>query len=305
MPWKILTILIFFAAWLPAAGAATLYSTLEGVDFGYRFMDSSRYNSNRINLDGSHTMGPHNFSYKFAHNWGDESLTTIGASYAFKSGGHWFGAGISSSSDEPFTQFNLVDFDVFYAFRLFQTAIRYTEGKGGARVPHYNRLYLGIGWSTERILLDSYPLPVIRYEYDGPAFYLILGFPLTYLKIYTGRYQSLELKYVPVMNLLASYNFGFNASNVFSLQFELEQKQYRMSGGNKDLYFHSQPKYYTEFYWLRLRYSLTIAEAASISPYVAMLLDGKRYTGKTFSDYSGERSTGFGFGAGINLTVKF
>ena len=303
---RILTALMLFAICLPVAEAANLYSDLEGVDFEYRYMDSKYYDSNRINLDGSHTMGPHNFSYKFAHNWKDENLTTIGAAYSFREGINWIGAGISSSSDEPFTQLNLIDFDVFYAFRIFQTAIRYTEGKDGDQIPHYNRLYFGIDWSTERALLDGYPLPVVRYEYDGPRFYLILGFPLTYIKIYTTENQSLELKYVPVMNLLLSYNFGIDTNNKFSLQFEIEQKQYRLSGGDKDIYYHNQPKYYTEYYWLRLRHTLTIDKIASISPYAAMLVDGKRYTAKASGEYgeNGYVYTGLGFAAGINLAIK-
>ena len=303
---RILPVLLCFFLWLPAAKADTLYTVGQGVDFGYRFMDADRYNSNRIHLDGNHRLGAHGFSYNFSHNWGTESLTSIGAAYSYKKGVHWVGGGISSSSDEPFTQFNLVDFDAFYAFRVFQRVVRYTDAADGDRIPHYNNLYLGVEWSTDRILLDGYPLPVIRYEYDGPKFYLILGFPMTYLKIYTGRYQNIELKYVPVMNTLLSYNYGFDADNTLSLQFEIDHKQYRMSGGDKHKYFHSQTKYYTEFYWLRLKYKADLpGDAAALSPYVALLLDGKRYYGKNFNDYQAERSTGFGFALGLNLSVKF
>lgn len=300
--------LIFVILCSSSVFADTLYTIDHGVDFGYRYMDAKRYNSHNIYLNGSHRLGSHGFSFDFSQIWGSENLTEIGLGYSYKNAGHWFGLGISSNSDKPFTQLNLIDFNIFYAFRLFQTTIRYTENNDGDRIPHYSRFYLGIDWSSDRSLLDGYPLPVIRYEYDGPHFYLILGFPLTYINIYAAPGHTLELKYVPVLNVLASYNFHFLTYNTLSFQFELEHKMYRKSGGNKWVFFHAQQKYYTEYYWLRLKYTLSIAEHhVKISPYVAFLMEGRRYSSQSFYNISNayKAKTGIGFAAGASLTLKF
>ena len=303
---NLLLVVIFLVSFASYSLAENLYTIRHGVDFGYRYMDARRYNSHNITLNGSHRLGTHGFSYDFAQIWGTESLTKIGASYSYKNNGHWFGLGVSSASDKPFTQFNLIDFNVFYAYRLFQTTIRYTDRENGDRIPHYSRLYLGIDWSTDRILLDGYPLPVIRYEYDGPHFYLILGFPMTYINIYAAPNHSIELKYIPVTNILLSYNVEFLDINTLSFQFEVENKMYRKSGGDKWVFFFAQQKYYTEYYWLRLKYTLSVANNfVKISPYAAFLIDGKRYYGKNFFDDKNKVSTGSGFAVGINLSLKF
>lgn len=284
--------------------ASPIYKAEDGIDFDYRWLDTKKYSTNRFALNGLHTVGPHQFEYDFEHSFGTDTLTSIGASYAYKQGFNWVGVGISSAGDAPFTRLNLVDFDVFYAFRVFQNTTQYAEYKDGLRKAYYTRLYIGIDYSTERILLDGFPLPIIRYEYNLPNLRLIVGFPLTYIKIKTTEFQSFELKYLPVMNLLVGYNFGFDKHNTLSLLFELENKKYRMSSTRADVYYGSQIKYYTQFALMKLQYSFTFAEMATISPYVAFIMDGRRYWGKNI-DVKNKEYTGIGYAAGLHLNVRF
>lgn len=298
---------LFFLCFLQAAQtlwASPINRVEDGIDFTYRWLDTKKYDTNTLSLSGLHSVSPHQFEYNFEHSFGTDTLTTIGAAYAYKKGLHWAGGGISSASNAPFTRLNLVDFNVFYAFRVFQNTTQYAEYKDGLRKAYYTRLYIGIDFSTERILLDGFPLPIIRYEYNLPNLRLIVGFPLTYIKIKTTEFQSFELKYMPVMNLLVGYNFGFDKYNTLSLYFEMENKKYRMSSTRADVYYGSQLKYYTELTMLKLQYSFTFADIATISPYATFVIDGRRYWSKSIETRDKE-STGIGYSAGINLQVRF
>ena len=302
---KFCFVIALIVCWSNISFAIPIYQAEEGIDFGYRFLDTKRYNSNLITLSGLHTVSPHQFGYKFEHIFGTENLTSLNLSYAYKKDRHWTGLSISSASNKPFTRFNLIDFDIFYAFRIFQETTEYTELQNGLRKAYYTRLYVGIDYSTERILLDGFPLPVIRYEYNLPTLRLIIGFPLTYIKMKTIKLQSLELKYIPVMNLLAGYNFGFDEHNTLSIYFEMENKKYRMSSTRADVYYSNQLKYYTEFMMLKLQYSFNFKDTVSINPYAAFVINGRRYWSKSISNTSHKNSTGLGFAAGINLLINF
>lgn len=301
---KFLLPFCFLLAAEAVAYASPLYKAEDGIEFDYRWLDTRKYRTNRFALDGMHSVGPHQFKYDFEHSFGTDTLTKIGASYAYKKGFNWVGFGISSASNAPFTRLNLVDFEVFYAFRVFQNTTQYAEYKDGLRKAYYTRLYIGIDFSTERILLDGYPLPIIRYEYNLPTLRLIVGFPLTYIKIKTLGYQSFELKYIPVMNLLVGYNFGFDKHNTLSLYFEMENKKYRMSSTRADVYYGSQLKYYTELTMLKLQYSFSFADIATISPYAAFIIDGRRYWGKSI-EVKNKEYMGIGYAAGLHLQIKF
>ena len=228
---------------------------------------------------------------------------SVGLTYGYKAGSHWAGFGLTSASDKPFTSLNLLDFDVFYAFRIFQHVTEYENIKGKA-LPYYSRLYLGIEYSTSRDFLDGYPLPVIRYEYNKPGVNVIFGLPLTYFKVDFLKFSSIEFKYVPVIDVFFSLNLGVNKSNIFQLQFEMENDVYKLSNLIKDVYYSEQEKYYIDRIAARFRYSLTIKDIVRISPYVEFIIDGHNYVSKQVQLFNNS-STGIGYSAGIDISAFF
>lgn len=280
-----------------------LYTPNDGLDFKYRWLDTATYDTHTFDLHGMHTATPHQFGYDFRQVFGQELLTQAGLNYGYKAGSHWAGIGISSSSDKPFTSLNLIDFNVFYAFRIFQRVTEYENIKGKV-IPYYSRLYLGIEYSTERILLDGYPLPIVRYEYTKPNLNVIFGYPLTYIKVDFLKYHSFEFKYVPILDVLVSYNLGFNKNNTLKFQFEMENERYKLSNMIKDVYFSEQEKYYTDLISFRIKYSLKIANVVTLSPYAEFIIDGHRYTSKSVKLFYGQ-AMGIGYSAGLEINAVF
>lgn len=296
-------LIIFALCPIYANASNSLYTQTEGLDFRYRWLDTKNYDVHSIDLHGLHTSMPHQFGYDFKQVLGDDTLTQAGLTYAYKAGSHWAGFGISSSSDKPFTSLNLIDFDVFYAFRIFQHVTEYETLQGKA-VPYYARLFLGIEYSTQRIFLDGYPLPVIRYEYNKPGVEIIIGLPLTYIKIDFLKYHQIELKYVPVTDILFSYNLKFNKNHALKFQFEIENDRYKLSKKVKDVYFSNQEKYYTDTAAIRIKYGFSFADIVTLSPYAEFTIDGHRYSSKEVLFFK-KGGTGFGYAAGIDLFVEF
>ena len=232
-----------------------------------------------------------------------DTLSHIGLTYGYKAGSHWAGFGITSSSNKPFTSLNLIDFDVFYAFRIFQHVTEYENIKGRATA-FYSRLYLGVEYSTSRDFLDGYPLPVIRYEYNKPGVNVIFGLPLTYFKVDFLKYSSIEFEYVPVIDVFFSLNLGVNKDNVFQLQFQMENDMYKLSNLIKDVYYSDQDKYYVDTIAARFRYSLAIKDIVRISPYVEFIIDGHHYVSKQVQLFNSS-SMGMGYAAGIDISAFF
>ena len=179
---KLLILFFTFFISFNSYASNALYKAYEGLDIKYRWLDTVNYDTHTIEVSGLHTSTPHQFGYEFRQVLGKDTLSHIGLTYGYKAGSHWAGFGITSASDKPFTSLNLIDFDVFYAFRIFQHVTEYENIKGKA-LPYYSRLYLGVEYSTNRDFLDGYPLPVIRYEYNKPGVNVIFGLPLTYFKV--------------------------------------------------------------------------------------------------------------------------
>lgn len=280
-----------------------LYKAYEGLNVKYRWFDTANYDTHTIEVSGLHTSTPHQFGYEFKQVLGQDTLSHIDLTYAYKAGSHWAGFGITSASDKPFTSLNLIDFDLFYAFRIFQHVTEYENIKGKA-IPYYSRLYLGIEYSTSRDFLDGYPLPVIRYEYNKPGLNVIFGLPLTYFKADFLKYSSIELKYVPVIDVFFSLNFGVSKSNILHFQFEMENDMYKLSDIVEDVYFSDQKKYYSDKISARFRYSLTIKDVVCLSPYVEFIIDGHNYISKQVQLFHNE-STGIGYSVGIDISAFF
>ena len=175
---KIFFLFIILLTYYNSYESNALYKPYEGLDVKYRWLDTANYDTHTIEVSGLHTSTPHQFGYEFKQVLGQDILSHVGLTYGYKAGSHWAGFGLTSASDKPFTSLNLLDFDVFYAFRIFQHVTEYENIKGKA-LPYYSRLYLGIEYSTSRDFLDGYPLPVIRYEYNKPGVNVIFGLPLT------------------------------------------------------------------------------------------------------------------------------
>ena len=198
---KIFFLFIILLTYFNSYASNALYKPYEGLDVKYRWLDTANYDTHTIEVSGLHTSTPHQFGYEFKQVLGQDILSHVGLTYGYKAGSHWAGFGLTSASDKPFTSLNLLDFDVFYAFRIFQHVTEYENIKGKA-LPYYSRLYLGIEYSTSRDFLDGYPLPVIRYEYNKPGVNVIFGLPLTYFKVDFLKFSSIEFKYVPVIHLI-------------------------------------------------------------------------------------------------------
>ncbi len=280
-----------------------LYTPYEGLEFEYRWLDTKKSRTHKIEVSGLHTSTPHQFGYEFQQILGDDTLTKAGMTYAYKAGSHWAGTSLLSASDKPFTSLNLIDFDVFYAFKVFQHVTEYENINGNA-LPYFSRLYLGIEYSTSRTFLDGFPLPVLRYEYSKPGLNVIFGMPLTYMKIDFLKYSSLELKYVPVFDVFFSYNAGINKNNMFQFQAEMKTDVYKLSDSIKDVYFSEQLKYYTDTASIRVRYAVTIKDTVKISPFIEFIMDSHKYIAKEIRLFS-MKSTGIGYSAGIDITAYF
>ncbi len=280
----------------------SLYSPFEGFNFKYRWLDTKN-KTHTIEADGLHTSTPHQFGYEFQQVLGDETLTKVGMTYAYKAGSHWAGIGLLSSSDKPFYSLNLIDFDVFYAFKVFQHITEY-ENLNGKVTSYYSRLYLGFEYSTSRTFLDGYPLPVLRYEYNKPGLNVIFGMPLSYLKLDFLKYSSIEFKYIPVLDIFFSYNLGFNKNNMLQFQAEMKTDVYKLSNLIEDIYFSRQIKYYTDTIAVRLKYAYTINNTVKISPFIEFIPDSHKYTSKEVRLFSSD-SNGLGYSAGINITAFF
>lgn len=297
----IFLVLTFFHTYAYASNA--LYTPYEGIDFKYRWLDTAKHDTHVIEVSGLHTSMPHQFGYEFQQILGNDTLTKLGFTYAYKAGSHWAGIGLSSNSDKPLTSLNLIDFDVFYAFKVFQHVTEY-ENINGKALAYYSRLYLGIEYSTNRLFLDGYPLPVIRYEYSKPGLDIIFGLPLTYIKVDFLKYSSVEFKYVPVLDMFFSYNIGINKNNMIQLQAEMENDMYKLSNMVKDVYYTEQQKYYTDTISLRFRYTFTIKDIVRISPFVEFIADSHRYISNEIRLFNNS-STGIGYSAGINISAFF
>lgn len=300
---KLLILFFTFFVSFNSYASNALYKAYEGLDIKYRWLDTVNYDTHTIDISGLHTSTPHQFGYEFRQVLGQETLSHIGLTYGYKAGSHWAGFGITSSSNKPFTSLNLIDFDVFYAFRIFQHVTEYENIKGKATA-FYSRLYLGVEYSTSRDFLDGYPLPVIRYEYNKPGVNVIFGLPLTYFKVDFLKYSSIEFEYVPVIDVLFSLNLGVNKNNVFQLQFQMENDMYKLSNLIKDVYYSDQEKYYVDTIAARFRYSLTIKDIVRISPYVEFIIDGHHYVSKQVQLFNSS-SMGMGYAAGIDISAFF
>lgn len=302
---KLLFFFLFFFIYFNSYSysSSALYKYYEGLNVKYRWLDTRNYDTHTIEVAGLHTSTPYQFSYDFRQILGGDTLTHIGLGYGYKAGSHWAGVGISSASNKPFTSINLIDFDVFYAFRIFQHVTEYENIKGKA-IPYYSKLYLGIEYSTSRNFLDGYPLPVIRYEYSKPGFDVAFGLPLTYFKINFLKYSSIELEYVPVIDIFFSLNLAINKNNIFHFQFEMNNDMYKLSNLIKDVYFSDQEKYYIDTMAARFRYSIIIKDIVKISPYVEFIMDGHRYIDKQVQLFKGA-STGIGYSCGIDISAFF
>lgn len=300
---KIFFLFIILLTYFNSYASNALYKPYEGLDVKYRWLDTANYDTHTIEVSGLHTSTPHQFGYEFKQVLGQYILSHVGLTYGYKAGSHWAGFGLTSASDKPFTSLNLLDFDVFYAFRIFQHVTEYENIKGKA-LPYYSRLYLGIEYSTSRDFLDGYPLPVIRYEYNKPGVNVIFGLPLTYFKVDFLKFSSIEFKYVPVIDVFFSLNLGVNKSNIFQLQFEMENDVYKLSNLIKDVYYSEQEKYYIDRIAARFRYSLTIKDIVRISPYVEFIIDGHNYVSKQVQLFNNS-STGIGYSAGIDISAFF
>lgn len=300
---KLLILFFTFFISFNSYASNALYKAYEGLDIKYRWLDTVNYDTHTIDISGLHTSTPHQFGYEFRQVLGKDTLSHIGLTYGYKAGSHWAGFGITSSSNKPFTSLNLMDFDVFYAFRIFQHVTEYENIKGRATA-FYSRLYLGVEYSTSRDFLDGYPLPVIRYEYNKPGVNVIFGLPLTYFKVDFLKYSSIEFEYVPVIDVLFSLNLGVNKSNIFQLQFQMENDMYKLSNLIKDVYYSDQEKYYVDTIAARFRYSLTIKDIVRISPYVEFIIDGHHYVSKQVQLFNSS-SMGMGYAAGIDISAFF
>ncbi|HIZ90125.1 MAG: hypothetical protein MSA07_09605 [Mucispirillum sp.] len=300
---KLLILFFTFFISFNSYASNALYKAYEGLDIKYRWLDTVNYDTHTIDISGLHTSTPHQFGYEFRQVLGKDTLSHIGLTYGYKAGSHWAGFGITSSSNKPFTSLNLIDFDVFYAFRIFQHVTEYENIKGRATA-FYSRLYLGVEYSTSRDFLDGYPLPVIRYEYNKPGVNVIFGLPLTYFKVDFLKYSSIEFEYVPVIDVLFSLNLGVNKSNIFQLQFQMENDMYKLSNLIKDVYYSDQEKYYVDTIAARFRYSLTIKDIVRISPYVEFIIDGHHYVSKQVQLFNSS-SMGMGYAAGIDISAFF
>lgn len=300
---KLLILFFTFFVSFNSYASNALYKPYEGLYIKYRWLDTVNYDTHTIDVSGLHTSTPHQFGYEFRQVLGQETLSHIGLTYGYKAGSHWAGFGITSSSNKPFTSLNLIDFDVFYAFRIFQHVTEYENIKGRATA-FYSRLYLGVEYSTSRDFLDGYPLPVIRYEYNKPGVNVIFGLPLTYFKVDFLKYSSIEFEYVPVIDVLFSLNLGVNKSNIFQLQFQMENDMYKLSNLIKDVYYSDQEKYYVDTIAARFRYSLTIKDIVRISPYVEFIIDGHHYVSKQVQLFNSS-SMGMGYAAGIDISAFF
>lgn len=300
---KLLILFFTFFISFNSYASNALYKAYEGLDIKYRWLDTVYYDTHTIDISGLHTSMPHQFGYEFRQVLGKDTLSHIGLTYGYKAGSHWAGFGITSSSNKPFTSLNLIDFDVFYAFRIFQHVTEYENIKGRATA-FYSRLYLGVEYSTSRDFLDGYPLPVIRYEYNKPGVNVIFGLPLTYFKVDFLKYSSIEFEYVPVIDVLFSLNLGVNKSNIFQLQFQMENDMYKLSNLIKDVYYSDQEKYYVDTIAARFRYSLTIKDIVRISPYVEFIIDGHHYVSKQVQLFNSS-SMGMGYAAGIDISAFF
>ena len=300
---KLLILFFTFFVSFNSYASNALYKPYEGLDIKYRWLDTVNYDTHTIDISGLHTSTPHQFGYEFRQVLGQETLSHIGLTYGYKAGSHWAGLGITSSSNKPFTSLNLIDFDVFYAFRIFQHVTEYENIKGKATA-FYSRLYLGVEYSTSRDFLDGYPLPVIRYEYNKPGVNVIFGLPLTYFKVDFLKYSSIEFEYVPVIDVFFSLNLGVNKDNVFQLQFQMENDMYKLSNLIKDVYYSDQEKYYVDTIAARFRYSLTIKDIVRISPYVEFIIDGHHYVSKQVQLFNSS-SMGMGYAAGIDISAFF
>ena len=101
-----------------------------------------------------------------------------------------------------------------------------------------------------------------------------------------------------------SLNLGVNKSNIFQLQFEMENDVYKLSNLIKDVYYSEQEKYYIDRIAARFRYSLTIKDIVRISPYVEFIIDGHNYVSKQVQLFNNS-STGIGYSAGIDISAFF
>ncbi len=290
-----------------SAYASLLTLPKTGVNFGYKWQDMEFYGASTVSLDSFVSIDPHQFFYDFEYIYGREidDMLSFYAGYGYKEGKHWFGGSIGSAGTSPFSRLNTIDIDVFYAFLFVSRITQYAEGYDGQMYPFYLNLYVGADYSTSRLLLDSYPLPVIRFEYGLPNLNLIIGFPLTYLYARINQQQFFELTYVPVMNINLAYGIMFNKYNTVKLTFDIEHKQYRSYRSSPvDTFLMAQSKYYTEIMSVGVEYNLNVADVMTIAPYFGFIPMGRSYYGKTFDDYSNLRRFGIGYEVGINLNIK-
>lgn len=279
----------------------------SGINFAYDWVDMQNYQANTVSLDSNVSVDPHQFYYDFSYIYGRsmDSLLSFGAGYGYKEGNAWIGGGISSSGIDPFSALNTVDFNVFFAYRLIQRITQYAEGYDGQMHPFYLNLYLGVEYDTSRILLDAYPLPVIRFEYGLPKFNLILGLPLTYFNIRLDNIQFFEITYTPVLNFEMVYGIRIHDDQTLKFSLDIEQKQYRSNVyTSNNAYFMYQTKYYTEFIKIKAHYDIIIADVLTVSPYLGFIPSAKTYYGKTFDSYSNVSYLGIGYTVGINLNIK-
>ncbi len=309
---KFLSLLLFLTVVAPAYAErhpSPLYYPYQDNQIDYRYINSDNYDAAKFDISGSNQLGNSNFSYQLSNltsiTNSDSSLTSVGVGYSHTVGNHWFGASIASSSNQPFTLLNLIDFEGFYAYKLIETKKPETTFDDGSSRTGYHRLYLGIFYSTYSPFGEKFPLPMIRYEYNDPRVTFIAGYPLNYLKLKFSRYQGIEINYQPVLDLTIGYLLTPNDSNTFAFEFQIEHERYLLTNIVNDLYF-SRSKYYSELYWVRLKYSVSIKNFIQVSPYFQLLLSGKHYVGKTFYDTDGNTSyTGFGYSFGTTITVMF
>ncbi len=299
------TLVLAFTTNVYATSILTLAK--PGVNFGYEWLDTSKVEHSTLNLESFISIDPHQFYYNFDYIYGKgmEDIISFEAAYAYKEGKHWAGAGVGSSGTSPFSSLNAMDFNFFYSHLLISRITQYAEGYDGQMHPFYLNFYLGFEYATDRILLDSYPLPVIRFEYGLPNLDLIIGFPLTHLHARVAKNQYFEFTYVPVLNINLTYGYEFDKTSAVKLIFSVEQNQYRSYPGMRtDTYFREHSKYFTETVMIAVEYNAVLADTLTLAPYVGFIPTARSYYGQTFDDYQNSTEYGTGYMLGLKLSVK-
>jgi hypothetical protein len=160
-----------------------------------------------------------NASYRYTEENLDEffpnNLYDVGASFLLDYDRYFTEVGVSSASDEPFTEFEVMDFFGRIAYAFYQSG------------PH--SIKAGLAYSSRGVFNDVPFAPIFLYEYKSRDLFIMAGTPFGIVRWQFVEDWALKLSYYPIANLRTAITHDLTEDLSLSAEFFIEANRWFVS----------------------------------------------------------------------------